>query len=668
MAAHSLFSAAIVGAIASVSAAGLAVGTHIRNIEAAGGNAGIMHPAGGAPISTGALADSTDAPTDASPERVTDLPAIAPSFSRIVIEQAGISRLEGFGMPGGEVVIRSGGQPIAVAKPDRDGSWSVRLDHALPPGEHRLGSTTETPSRVLIGEDVRVFVPADFDGEKVIAYEAPQADVVRRRAETLAVIAAQDFDEALAKKAAEEKAPLKDTKPLKSADNSKVPGTTAAPESGRTDLTGPVVDWLDRSHRMFNDLVAKPLSVPPAGSGAAPPAADAAKTAEPAEVKSTAEAAEASQPAAGAEATLLDRVRNWFSGAGTAFESAVVKPLKQGDETPAAATEPKDSEANNDAAEKAAAEKAAADKRRAEEAARRVAEEQKRKEAALKEAEAKAAAEANSEAALKKAEDARRRQAEETEKMQADVKRAAEAAAKRTAETEKRLEESFKRLDEAEKKQRAAQDLKKADAAQRELDAARKEYQERRAASEEASGKKMAATAPVQPAPRNEPAPAEDKEAPHAANIAPVDAAEDARQEDEEYKILRRMIAEAKRLTMGEAPAKAEPEVADNSDVPADSAEASVEPASRRSLKSPERSVRARSKSASRECSSRRKGRRPGYHFVGPRDTLWGIARRHYGDGERYDIIYRANRDRIKKPDVLRPCQWIRIPGKRRYH
>ena len=43
-------------------------------------------------------------------------------------------------------------------------------------------------------------------------------------------------------------------------------------------------------------------------------------------------------------------------------------------------------------------------------------------------------------------------------------------------------------------------------------------------------------------------------------------------------------------------------------------------------------------------------------------DSLWKIAKRHYGDGERWRKIYEANRDLIKDPDRIFPGQQLRIP------
>ena len=47
-------------------------------------------------------------------------------------------------------------------------------------------------------------------------------------------------------------------------------------------------------------------------------------------------------------------------------------------------------------------------------------------------------------------------------------------------------------------------------------------------------------------------------------------------------------------------------------------------------------------------------------------DSLWRISRTSYGDGTRYAIVYRANRDRIRNPNLIHPGQILVLPMKRR--
>lgn len=52
-----------------------------------------------------------------------------------------------------------------------------------------------------------------------------------------------------------------------------------------------------------------------------------------------------------------------------------------------------------------------------------------------------------------------------------------------------------------------------------------------------------------------------------------------------------------------------------------------------------------------------------GTHTVVRGDTLWGIARRHLGDGRRYREIFELNRDQIQNPNLIFPGQVLRLPA-----
>ena len=45
-------------------------------------------------------------------------------------------------------------------------------------------------------------------------------------------------------------------------------------------------------------------------------------------------------------------------------------------------------------------------------------------------------------------------------------------------------------------------------------------------------------------------------------------------------------------------------------------------------------------------------------------DCLWNIAKKkeHYGNGFAWPVIYKANRDKIKNPDLIYPDQVFSIP------
>ena len=45
-----------------------------------------------------------------------------------------------------------------------------------------------------------------------------------------------------------------------------------------------------------------------------------------------------------------------------------------------------------------------------------------------------------------------------------------------------------------------------------------------------------------------------------------------------------------------------------------------------------------------------------------PGNSLWRIARRNYGEGIRYTVIYQANREQIRDPDLIYPGQVFEVP------
>jgi nucleoid-associated protein YgaU len=48
--------------------------------------------------------------------------------------------------------------------------------------------------------------------------------------------------------------------------------------------------------------------------------------------------------------------------------------------------------------------------------------------------------------------------------------------------------------------------------------------------------------------------------------------------------------------------------------------------------------------------------------IVQPGNSLWRIARRSYGEGMRYSVIFQANRDQIRDPDLIYPGQIFVVP------
>ncbi len=50
------------------------------------------------------------------------------------------------------------------------------------------------------------------------------------------------------------------------------------------------------------------------------------------------------------------------------------------------------------------------------------------------------------------------------------------------------------------------------------------------------------------------------------------------------------------------------------------------------------------------------------YAVVQPGNSLWRIARRTYGSGLKFTVIYQANKDYIQDPDLIYPGQVFKLP------
>jgi nucleoid-associated protein YgaU len=69
---------------------------------------------------------------------------------------------------------------------------------------------------------------------------------------------------------------------------------------------------------------------------------------------------------------------------------------------------------------------------------------------------------------------------------------------------------------------------------------------------------------------------------------------------------------------------------------------------------------------SSDEGTSRSSSASSSTRIVSRGDSLWRISRITYGAGEQYAILYRANRDRIKDPNLIHPGQVLVLPLKHR--
>lgn len=51
------------------------------------------------------------------------------------------------------------------------------------------------------------------------------------------------------------------------------------------------------------------------------------------------------------------------------------------------------------------------------------------------------------------------------------------------------------------------------------------------------------------------------------------------------------------------------------------------------------------------------------FYTVRRGDTLWKVASAHYGDGNKYQFLFEANRPMLSHPDKIYPGQVLRIPA-----
>ena len=66
--------------------------------------------------------------------------------------------------------------------------------------------------------------------------------------------------------------------------------------------------------------------------------------------------------------------------------------------------------------------------------------------------------------------------------------------------------------------------------------------------------------------------------------------------------------------------------------------------------------------SAAAESAATGKNPYTQWYEVKKGDTLWKIAKEHYGDGNLYPEIFKANQDVLSDPDKIQVGQRLRIP------
>ncbi len=446
----------------------------------------------------------------------------APTFVRIVINASGTSIFEGLGSPGTDVTLSLGPRVIGTAKPDAAGQWRLLLEKPLEPGDHRITSASKSldQSRDLAGQDVRISIPEQFQGQAIVAYEAPAGpapairDVQRQRAEDLAKAASEKFSEVIPDRAVQPRLAQVPAQPSPPAAPKAAPAAQRpAPPAGDTGFTAPLTNWLERSAKDYQDLVVRGLSEPAGGGGAAPaPAAKSAPSApRPAPPVKAAEQQPAKQsvtgPVSGLATDPLDAltdaqtaVQDWLARANREYQAEIMRRLETpapGSLAVASGEKPKAELKPIEAAKSAPGPSAAEPRAKAEEDRKRLALKEKELEEQRRALETKRLADAAKEppkAAEPKpagdpktaAEDAAKTQSEDEARRQAEVKRQAEDAQRKAAEAKRIAEDAAKK--QVEDARRRAEEItrqKNEDEAKR-LAAEVKKLDEQRTAAQKA--------------------------------------------------------------------------------------------------------------------------------------------------------------------------------------
>lgn len=438
-------------------------------------------------------------------------------------------------------------------------------------------------------------------------------------------------------------------------------------------LVSAVTDWLERAARDYQSHVIEKLSV----------SAAAAADGEPGEAPRTA--------GGGLGEWLEKTVRSafgWLQGWVSADESSSER--ETADASPKAPSAP--AEAARDAEPKKDPPQQVAANDRSDEDARGFVEARRKADAELKDAQRLAEVRAKTAEEKRRAEaDLARRKEEAELKAREDALKA--EMARRHEENERRINETLKKLDEAhkaaEEKRREAERAKEEEArkaadrraalqaeiteakrvaeeAGRKADEAKRIADEQaRAAVRAAEERTLALTAPpAKSAPESAAAP----NASAAAAAPPVRA----------NAIPELRLPSARNKAAGEsaqpAPDAASEKSATGTKTAASEPPSAQEPKARESVAGEARPRAERSKSARQKPAKRAKAQRRTRETRGPRrgaklvyvvkpgDTLSGIAERYLGSGKRYDVIYRANRQRIKNPNVIHAYQRIVVP------
>lgn len=660
----------------------------------------------------------------------------------IVIGSDGNARLEGFGRPDSVIAVRSGPATLGQVRVSASGTWTLDVGSRLSAGDHRISASANGVAGVHPAA-IRVSIPDGFAGPLTIPRDerpiTQRADTgsdrtlpleVRADAEALATAATAAFSDVLMS------GRYRVAQAGTSATDQSEPARQRPSTVPENDFLAPVIEWLERSSRSYQDVIVRRLSEGQAQPQQPAPVSPPQDEHAPAPATGSGIVHDALARIEQAFESIRFNAQEWLARARRTYSNEIVRPLS----TPGTAVPPEFARMgegasqvaappvpDNRTAEAAGDENARQEERRQAEAAAEDVRRSEEARGAKESADVARKAEEERLAALKQKEDEARR-AEDLRVAQ--EKAAADEAARKEAEAASAAER--KRLaDEAEaarktreaklaEERRQAEEAKTAEAKRlavlREAAARRAETQrlaeERRQKELRDARERMAAEAKrLEESRKAEMKAAEARRAQEQLAQQKAGAGDAARKADEERKAgeqdkrsvgdaqpAERRAGEARDAEQKPQGAK-RPTVATNGETNAPKAESA--PAQQRSVtaKKPKRHARssqvrrkrahhhARSQPSRRHARKARRshsahvhrshrharrhadrragmrGRRGAARYVVRRgDTLSRIARRYYGDPRKYRAIFRANRKRIRHPDVIRRGQRLIIP------
>lgn len=626
----------------------------------------------------------------------------APGFSRIDISSAAAVRFEGTGAPGDGIALHVDGQQAAKTKVDAKGQWRIELADPLAPGDYtaKAVSIGRETSASWVSEDVRIAIPhaalpvyAPSQSDPAFDASRPDAATLRRASE-LARDAGQAFSELanagrIASTASD--AGLDDQQMASGGDE-------AAARPSIWSFSG-IMDWLASARRDYHEVLVTGLSDPRRWQTGDP---GIVMTEE--RPRTTAPPVDWPEHEGEPAKDYLSMLAGWLHRSSRDYHELVVRELvlrgigDSGERELARAAmsgttiaDVSDANAGNVAQLTSARLERQAQEQRALEQMR--ATEELAREKAQRLAEAREREEERAAAAERRDAEERARQlqaAEATARAEADAKAAqAQAEAQRLAELQRQEQEreaqrlaELHRQEQEQAAQRAREEQHREEARQafalkeylatRPQDTrppagpkphpvTRPDHDETERAAGEPSRWPEPSRRPERRAAASKPA-----ESQHAdAIVAPVPTRIDAIARE---RLMAAIAAERAASTAGDRARPRRPRP--TAMAQASSRQAKAKPVARPNKPANVRNARRKQQARTRpvrhgRCREPRAGRAirpPGNYVVAYGDTLWGISKRHYGVGQLYRRIRRADGRRIVQPDRIYPCQRVWLP------